>query len=124
MLNAAPSSPCSLLGIGKLYRLLKVFANTFFDSLDITSLCTSGYSFTLTLVNLQNSLILFLTLSDAIFISIVSSDTTHSVSLWHCISIVTLYLVHTIVNLITIIDNIKINTHHHSVSLKAPLLLY
>lgn len=124
MLNAAPSSPCSLLGIGKLYRLLKVFANTFFDSLDITSLCTSGYSFTLIFANLQSSLILFLTLSDTTFISIVSSDTTHSVSLWHCISIVTLYLVHTIVNLIIIIDNIKINTHHHSVSLKAPLLLY
>ena len=124
MLNAVPSSPCSLLGIGKLYRLLKVFANTFFDSLDITSLCISGYSFTLILANLQKSLILFLTLSDATFISIVSSDITHSVSLWHCISIVTLYLVHTTVNLITIIDNIKINTHHHSVSLKAPLLLY
>lgn len=124
MLNVAPSSPCSLLGIGKLYRLLKVFANIFFDSLDITSLCTSGYSFTLTFANLQSSLILFLTLSDATFISIISSDTTHSVSLWHCISIVTLYLVHTIVNLITIIDNIKINTHHHLVSLKAPLLLY
>lgn len=55
--------------------------NTFFDSLDITSLCTRGYSFTLILANLQNSLILFLTLSDVAFISIVSSDTTHSVSL-------------------------------------------
>ena len=55
--------------------------NIFFDSLDITSLCTSGYSFTLTLVNLQNSLILFLTLSDVAFISIILSDTIHSVSL-------------------------------------------